>query len=82
MGLDVTLLDEDALAAGDLSRYDTIVVGVRASEVRPDFVAANERLLDFVRAGRNLDRAVPARSLRGRKAPAIPRFRRGGPGHG
>ena len=54
MGLDVTLLDEDALAAGDLSRYDVIVVGVRASEVRPDFVAANERLLDFVRAGGTL----------------------------
>ena len=31
-----------------------IVVGVRASEVRPDFVAANERLLDFVRAGGTL----------------------------
>ena len=54
MGLDVTLLDEDALAAGDLSQYDTIVVGIRASEVRPDFVAANERLLDFVRAGGTL----------------------------
>ncbi len=54
MGLDVTLLDEDALSAGDLSRFDTIVVGIRASEVRPDFVAANERLLDYVRAGGTL----------------------------
>ena len=54
MGLNVTLLDEDALAAGDLSKFDTIVVGIRASEVRPDFVAANERLLDYVRAGGTL----------------------------
>ncbi|HUI68949.1 MAG TPA: PIG-L family deacetylase [Spirochaetia bacterium] len=54
MGLSVTLLDEDALAAGDLSRFDTIVVGIRASEVRADFVAANERLLDYVRSGGTL----------------------------
>ena len=38
MGLDVTLIDEETLAAGDLSAFDTIVVGVRASESRPGFV--------------------------------------------
>jgi hypothetical protein len=41
MGLDVTLLDADVLAAGDLSRFDTIVAGINASAARPDFVAAN-----------------------------------------
>ncbi len=54
MELNVTLLDEDVLAAGDLSKFDTIVVGIRASEVRPDFVAANERLLDYVKGGGTL----------------------------
>lgn len=54
MGLKVTMLGEDELSAGDLSRFDTIVVGVRASEVRPDFVANNNRLLDFVREGGTL----------------------------
>lgn len=54
LGLDVTLLDEDFLSAGDLSRFDTIVIGVRASQVRPDFVAANGRLLDFAKAGGTL----------------------------
>lgn len=54
LGLAVTLLDEDFLSAGDLSQFDTIVVGVRASQVRPDFVAANGRLLDFARAGGTL----------------------------
>ncbi len=54
MGLRVDLLDDDALAAGDLSAYDTIVVGVRASEARPAFVAANGRLLDYVRGGGTL----------------------------
>jgi LmbE family N-acetylglucosaminyl deacetylase len=51
MGLEVTLLDETELSTGDLSRYDTIVVGIRASQVRPDFVANNNRLLDYVRNG-------------------------------
>jgi LmbE family N-acetylglucosaminyl deacetylase len=54
MGLEVTLLDEDVLSAGDLSRFDVIVVGIRASEARPDFVSANGRLLDFARRGGTL----------------------------
>jgi len=54
MEMNVTLLDEKALASGDLSKYDTIVVGIRASETRPDFVANNKRLLDYVNAGGNL----------------------------
>jgi LmbE family N-acetylglucosaminyl deacetylase len=54
MGLDVTLLGEEDLSSGDLSRFDTIVVGIRASQVRPDFVANNGRLLDFVKSGGTL----------------------------
>jgi hypothetical protein len=54
LGLDVTLLSDDDLASADLSRYGTIVVGVRASESRPAFVAANARLLQFVRDGGTL----------------------------
>jgi len=51
MGLDVAMLGEDDLASGDLSRFDVIVVGVRASEARPDFVASHARLLSYVREG-------------------------------
>ena len=54
MGLDVTLLNEEQLSAGDLSRFDTIVVGVRASESRPEFVSNNGRLLQFARDGGTL----------------------------
>lgn len=54
LGLNVTMLEEKDLATGDLSRFDTIVVGIRASQVRPDFVANNNRLLDWVRAGGTL----------------------------
>ena len=54
MGLEVTLLDEADLSSGDLSRFDTIVMGVRASQVRPDVVANNHRLLDYMRNGGTL----------------------------
>lgn len=54
LGLNVTMLEEKDLATGDLSRFDTIVVGIRASQVRPDFVANNSRLLDWVRNGGTL----------------------------
>jgi len=54
MGLQVTMLGEDELSTGDLSRYDTIVVGIRASQVRPDFVANNVRLTDYLRGGGTL----------------------------
>ena len=51
MGVDVTMINEEMLTTGDLSRFDTIVVGVRASEARPDFVANNGRLLQYMQNG-------------------------------
>ena len=54
MGLDVTMLGEKDLTSGDLSKFDSIVVGIRASETRPDFVSNFQRLLDYVRVGGNL----------------------------
>jgi LmbE family N-acetylglucosaminyl deacetylase len=54
MGLKVTLLGEDDLASGDLSRFDTIVVGVRASQARADFVANHKRLIEFIERGGTL----------------------------
>lgn len=51
LGVSVTLLGPNDVASGDLSKFDTIMVGVRASEVRPDFVANHGRLLDYVRNG-------------------------------
>ncbi len=54
MGLDVTLLGEETLSAGDLGRFDTIVVGINASSARPDFAAAGARINDYVRNGGTL----------------------------
>ena len=54
LGLNVMMLDEKMLSTGDLSQFETIVVGIRASQVRPDFVANNNRLIDFVKNGGTL----------------------------
>jgi LmbE family N-acetylglucosaminyl deacetylase len=54
LGLPVTMLEEADLSTGDLTKFDTIVVGIRASSVRPDFVANNSRLLDYVKNGGTL----------------------------
>jgi LmbE family N-acetylglucosaminyl deacetylase len=54
LGIQVDLLDEVALAFGDLSQYDAITVGIRAYELRPDLMRANQRLLDYVDRGGTL----------------------------
>jgi hypothetical protein len=54
LGLPVTMITPEYLATGDLSKFDTIVVGVRASQARSDFVANTARLLQFVRDGGTL----------------------------
>lgn len=54
IGADLTVIDERTLASGDLSRFDVIVVGIRAYQVRPDVVANNKRLLDFASNGGTL----------------------------
>ena len=54
IGVDVQLLERDELRTGDLSRFDTILIGIRAYAVRQDLVAYNGRLLDYVQKGGNL----------------------------
>ena len=54
LGVQVDLLDAAALNFGDLSKYDAIVVGVRAYELRSELPGANQRLLDYVSSGGTL----------------------------
>jgi LmbE family N-acetylglucosaminyl deacetylase len=54
IGIQVDMLDEVALAFEDLSRYDAIVVGIRAYDLRPDLLRSNRRLLDYVQQGGSL----------------------------
>jgi hypothetical protein len=54
LGCEVTLLGAADLARGDLARFDAIVTGVRAYDVRDDLIANQQRLLDYVRQGGTL----------------------------
>jgi len=54
IGMDVTLVPAEKLGSEDLSRYQTIVLGIRAYDTQKDVIANNQRLLDFVQAGGRL----------------------------
>lgn len=54
LGVDVTMLEEKDIQYGDLSQYDTIVLGIRAYGFRPELIPSNQRLLSYVENGGNL----------------------------
>jgi LmbE family N-acetylglucosaminyl deacetylase len=54
VGLNTTLITPQELASGDLSRYGTIIVGIRAYDTRTDVREHNRRLLDYVNRGGTL----------------------------
>ncbi|MCC6264737.1 MAG: PIG-L family deacetylase, partial [Bryobacterales bacterium] len=51
LGATVEMLDASALATGDLSRYDSIWLGIRAYAVRKDLLTYNARLLEYAKNG-------------------------------
>jgi LmbE family N-acetylglucosaminyl deacetylase len=51
IGLPIEILDADALASADLSRFDAIVVGSRAYEIDTALVRHNDRLFEYMRGG-------------------------------
>jgi LmbE family N-acetylglucosaminyl deacetylase len=54
VGMDVTMIPAEHLANEDLSKYGTIVLGIRAYDTQKDVVSNNQKLLDFVSAGGTL----------------------------
>lgn len=54
LGVSVSLINPAELASGDLSVYDTIILGIRVYEVNEDVIANNKRLLDYVANGGTL----------------------------
>ena len=54
LGINVVMLTPQDLATGDLSKFPTIVLGVRAYSARDDVRSYNKRLLDYVSNGGNL----------------------------
>jgi LmbE family N-acetylglucosaminyl deacetylase len=51
LGANIAMLSTDDLLSGDLSKYNVIVAGIRTYTVRKDLLAANHRLLDYVKNG-------------------------------
>lgn len=54
VGLNTSIITAQELASGDLSRYGTIIVGIRAYDTRTDVREYNRRLLDYVNRGGTL----------------------------
>lgn len=54
VGMDITKLSSNDLKFGDLSQYDTIVIGIRAYLSREDVRESNQRILDYVKNGGHL----------------------------
>jgi len=54
LGIDVTLVPADQLAHADLSKFGTIVLGIRAYDTQKGVIDNNKKLLDFVSAGGTL----------------------------
>jgi LmbE family N-acetylglucosaminyl deacetylase len=54
VALNTSIITPQELAGGDLSRYGTIVVGIRAYDTRTDVREHNRRLLDYVNRGGTL----------------------------
>jgi hypothetical protein len=54
LGVKVQMIDSDELAYGNLSRFDTIMLGIRAYERREDLKAYNHRLIKYVQDGGTL----------------------------
>ncbi len=54
IGMNVTMIPADKLASEDLSKYQTIVLGIRAYDTQKAVIDNNKRLLDFVQNGGRL----------------------------
>ena len=71
MGFHVTLLGDEDVERADLSRFDALVVGVRAYNTRPRLLALEPRLLDYVTNGGRLvvQYQTPDEALSGKLGP-------------
>jgi NPCBM-associated, NEW3 domain of alpha-galactosidase len=54
LGIQPHFLSAAEITSGDLSKYNVIVLGIRAYASRPELSASNGRLLEYVRNGGNL----------------------------
>jgi LmbE family N-acetylglucosaminyl deacetylase len=54
IGMNVTLISAEKLAAENLSQYDTVVLGIRANDTQKEIAENHRKLLDYVSSGGTL----------------------------
>jgi hypothetical protein len=54
IGMNVTLVPAEKLAAENLSQYDTVVLGIRANDTQKEIAENHHKLLDYVSGGGTL----------------------------
>tara|TARA_Y100000768_G_scaffold118846_1_gene87822 strand:- start:358 stop:2811 length:2454 start_codon:yes stop_codon:yes gene_type:complete len=54
IGLNIELIDINKIENGDLDRFDTIIMGIRAYNVNDELRSKNELLFDYAKKGGNL----------------------------
>ena len=54
IGLNIELIDINEIENGDLDRFDTIIMGIRAYNVNNELISKNELLFDYAKKGGNL----------------------------
>ena len=54
IGLNIELIDIDEIEFGNLNRFDTIIMGIRAYNVHEELNSINELLFDYAEKGGNL----------------------------
>jgi LmbE family N-acetylglucosaminyl deacetylase len=74
VGYDVTLLSDEDLESGDLSRFDAVITGVRAYNTRAVLRRQQKRLNDYVERGGTLvvQYNTPDRTLEGAQVGPFP----------
>lgn len=74
VGYDVTLLSDEDLESGDLSRFDTVITGVRAYNTRAVLRRQQKRLNEYVERGGTLvvQYNTPDRTLEGAQVGPFP----------
>ena len=65
LGIEVSTIDAEQLASGDLDRFDAIVTGIRAYEVNAELIALNRRLLAYAEQWRQPEFPIRGRDLAG-----------------
>tara|TARA_B100001559_G_scaffold307892_1_gene300552 strand:- start:265 stop:861 length:597 start_codon:yes stop_codon:yes gene_type:complete len=54
IGVNIELIDINVIENGDLDRFDTIIMGIRAYNVNDELSSKNELLFDYAKRGGNL----------------------------